>query len=135
MRATRRAGAAAALLGASLIGIMCALRPGRLLVVPLAAPAVGVSYDHLASLAAAEMVPRVAAVVADTLGVALPEEVTGGLYRSRSAFTSGLVHDVGLSPRLALELSGRAIGFALPRTVLLLTGERVAIASASWPTK
>jgi hypothetical protein len=122
--ASRRVrGCGAALLGAALIALACAPRPGRLLVVPLTPLTAVVTYEDLAAMAASDMVPSVAALLAETFAAPLPRAVTLGLYRTRLAFTTGLVHDVGLSPRMALDVSRTALGFALPRTVLLLTGE------------
>jgi len=128
-RRPRRALGAFTTLAAALIAFTLAAPSDRAMIVPLVGALVPGSYESVAGAPPPEMARAVTAVLAATLGVAPPPYLTLRVYGSRAALERGLVHDGGLSPLAASELSTSAIGVALPRTVMLLDdgvdGDRV----------
>jgi hypothetical protein len=114
-------------LGPTLLSVMVAaiaLAPpsGRSDLIRLAGPHARATYGALAAADATAIVPQVAALVADLLDAPLPEDVMVHVYPSPLMLANGLVREVGMAPRLALELAGSAIGLAAPRAVFLLAG-------------
>jgi hypothetical protein len=108
------------LLIVTLVALTLAPDSGRSAVVSLVTPRAAVSYDVVATAGAGEMLGHVATLAADIFGVPLPPQVVLHLYPTPTTFAHGLVREIGLTPRVALELAGSAIGLAVPRTVFLL---------------
>ena len=78
------------------------------------------TYEAFSAASPREMVRGVAGLIAEMFDVPPPPHVRLHVYPSQLTFAHGLVRDVGLAPRVALELASSAIGLALPRTVFLL---------------
>jgi len=81
---------------------------------PLAAPSDARALDTTQAA-----VRGVAAIIAKTFGLAVPQRVTVYLYGGRRAFEQGLIHDARVSPVLAAKLSDFAIGVGAQGQVLL----------------
>lgn len=80
-----------------------------------------VSYDAVARAGVGETAARIAALAAETFGVPLPHDVALHVYPTERALARGLVQEIGITPAVAVELAGSAIGLAGPRAVFLLT--------------
>lgn len=94
----------------------------RATLVPLAAAWGPVPYAAVTAAAPQDMARAVAAVLAETLGIPPPPYVVLRTYATRAALRHGLVRDAGVPFGVAGDLSATAVGLALPRTVVLLTG-------------
>jgi hypothetical protein len=80
------------------------------LVVPTNARALGTTE---------EAVRGIAAIISSRLGLAVPDHLTVHVYGGRLAFEQGLIRDGRVSPLLAAEMSGFAIGVVTRGQVLL----------------